>query len=204
MTKTAKMTKSFKKFDVILSLWIPPSYLGNVKRGAYCQLENFLLSYVDRFGGVVVAFSNVRVLEKGGLIYYDQPEIHFHVSVQFLVFCPFAGEHVTGVISHVGYDSIGAIVHGIFNASISAPKEIDNYKVGDEINFIVKDVVRMHHIPGMKIVGRLKIEQQTKSSGKKAVPTNRKIERIELKENVGKKKKRDEDQSAPKKKKKKT
>jgi hypothetical protein len=208
-SSSSTASQSLKKIDVVLSLWIPPSYLGNVKRGAYCQLENFLLSYVDQFGGVVVAFSNVNVLGHGGLIYYDQPEIHFRVSVQFLVFSPFSGERLKGVISHVGYDHIGVIVHGIFNASIPAPHEIEKFKVGNGIDFIVKDVVRLQHIPGLKIIGRLELSSSKKStsSGKlNAQHQAREVPSEKEEKKVDRKKKRNEESSdpSPKKKHKKT
>ena len=71
--------------DGILHLWLAPALLGNVNDGVHIQLESFLLKYIRKLDGVVLAFSNVKILETGGNIYNDQPQVLFFFSFLFFL-----------------------------------------------------------------------------------------------------------------------
>ena len=73
--KMEKKLDGVQFVDGILHIWLAPALLGNVNDGVHIQLESFLLKYIRKLDGVVLAFSNVQILESGGNIYNDQPQV---------------------------------------------------------------------------------------------------------------------------------
>ena len=71
-------------------------------------------------GGVVVSYGGVRVLSSVGVISYARPYIHFPISASFLVFRAVEGQLMRGVVSQVGPEHVGVLIHGVFSAVISA------------------------------------------------------------------------------------
>jgi DNA-directed RNA polymerase subunit E'/Rpb7 len=59
------------------------------------------------------------LLEKKGRIIQDIPNIFFHVSVDYLCFCPVVGSLIVGTVNMQGPDYIGVLLYGIFNGSVS-------------------------------------------------------------------------------------
>ena len=191
-----KVLDGVRFVDGVLHLWLQPALLGNVQEGVNLQLESFLLKYIRKLDGVVLAFSNVKVLDSGGKIYNDQPQVWFffssslclfpppfpppptshpsspnsplsssllppptlllflllpllflllpllflllplqvavRVRARFLVFTAEPGQTMAGVVSNVGFDHVGVIVHGIFNASFPCA-DTSVYEVGKQV-----------------------------------------------------------------------
>ena len=50
-----------------------------------------VVRYVPEMEGVVVAYSNVRLLQEKGRILYDSPFVHLHVGATFTTFSPVKG-----------------------------------------------------------------------------------------------------------------
>ena len=81
-----KVLDGVRFVDGVLHLWLQPALLGNVVEGVNLQLELFLLKYIRKLDGVVLAFSNVKVLDSGGKIYNDQPQVCFFLFYSFSFF----------------------------------------------------------------------------------------------------------------------
>eukprot|EP00005_Dracoamoeba_jomungandri_P004715 CAMPEP_0174258478 /NCGR_PEP_ID=MMETSP0439-20130205/7461_1 /TAXON_ID=0 /ORGANISM="Stereomyxa ramosa, Strain Chinc5" /LENGTH=163 /DNA_ID=CAMNT_0015341997 /DNA_START=165 /DNA_END=656 /DNA_ORIENTATION=- len=72
------------------------------------------------FGGIVVSFSNVQLLDEKAKIFDQQPEFHFRVLVDFLIFDPAPGKKLVGVVNLLGDDHIGLLVWDFWAASITS------------------------------------------------------------------------------------
>ena len=99
--------------------------------------------------GVVLTYWGLKLKQKTGKIMFDHSHFHFRVGVQMLLFRPIAGirlgtylsvsmprtifliqhfcfvifislRNLVGVVHQVGYDHIGLLVFGLFNATISS------------------------------------------------------------------------------------
>jgi DNA-directed RNA polymerase subunit E'/Rpb7 len=75
---------------------------------------------VEDLDGVVLSYSDVELVEAGGLIHFERPQIHFRVLARFLIFKPTSGAHFIGVVNKVGIAHIGLLLFGAFNVSIPA------------------------------------------------------------------------------------
>lgn len=68
----------------------------------------------------MLSYSDVELVEAGGLIHFERPQIHFRVLARFLIFKPTSGAHFIGVVNKVGIAHIGLLLFGAFNVSIPA------------------------------------------------------------------------------------
>eukprot|EP01095_Lingulamoeba_sp_RSL-Kostka_P007090 TRINITY_DN2239_c1_g1_i1.p1 TRINITY_DN2239_c1_g1~~TRINITY_DN2239_c1_g1_i1.p1 ORF type:complete len:371 (+),score=136.47 TRINITY_DN2239_c1_g1_i1:65-1177(+) len=108
----------FKKTNVKVQMCLKPVFIGNVEIGVRRTLDKFLLKYYREFNGVVISYSNVRVSDKNSKLVSDLPSFHFNMSVDFVLFSPTINSEINGTVINVGYDNIGILVMGLFNASI--------------------------------------------------------------------------------------
>jgi hypothetical protein len=92
----------FVQNTVKVQMHLAPCFAGNITKGVHEKLNRFLLRYrpclhrvygryVDEVKGVVVSYSNVRLLAAKGKINYDCPFVHFHVAASVTSFSPVAG-----------------------------------------------------------------------------------------------------------------
>ncbi|RUS34761.1 hypothetical protein BC938DRAFT_478690 [Jimgerdemannia flammicorona] len=92
--------------------------------------------YVPQFDGVVLAHSNLKIMQPNARIMYDSPYCHFWIAVDLLVWKPVKGSKLgecsnalmvagaciaVGTINLQSADHIGLLLYGTFNASI--PRE---------------------------------------------------------------------------------
>jgi len=156
----------FKGLACKLYLHISPQYIGNIEKGVDEYLNALLMKYVEVLKGVVLAYSEIHLLEPCGRIINEMPYIHFNISVKLLVFSPYAGCILTGTVTKLGSDYIGLLVYNVFNASIGrehlerykdilVPHPPDGWlhlgngsiiKVGTELPFMVTDMVNINNI----------------------------------------------------------
>jgi hypothetical protein len=47
--------------------------------------------YIPEFGGVVLSYSHIKILQTAARIHGESPYCHFAILVQFIVFCPTIG-----------------------------------------------------------------------------------------------------------------
>ncbi|TPX65379.1 hypothetical protein SpCBS45565_g05217 [Spizellomyces sp. 'palustris'] len=113
-------SSQFKLITTKLYVHLPPAFVGNEEEGVSEHLSNFLMRYVPEVDGVVLAYSDVEVLEHSARILYDSPFFHFYVRANLLTFSPSLKSNLVGVVNKVSPDHIGLLVHGVFNASIPA------------------------------------------------------------------------------------
>lgn len=116
-----------KKLELTVSLL--PGALGRVQKSIEDALRLLLLKYSDGLKGILLAFENAQIVSNNnnndnmssGQILNDLPHIHYHVTTDALVFCPFIGCELTGVVTEASFSShLSLVVLHYFNASIAA------------------------------------------------------------------------------------
>lgn len=126
------MKGSFEQVHVQVYIHLQPRWVKKIKEGVNNILGKKLLKYSDEFEGVPVAFTDVKLLDRVGIIKDEAPDFHFLVryrciswmmyvnvvSAVFTVFAPKVGDMLEAVVNKIGMDHIGLLVHGLFNASI--------------------------------------------------------------------------------------
>lgn len=107
-----------------------------------CPAHCSRCSYVEKLGGVVVLYRDVKIKDKVGKIMQDRPHISFSAQAKFLVFAPQVGNFLgtvvarlrpcslmltgcslspataVGEVTKVSHDHIAVLVHGVFFVTI--------------------------------------------------------------------------------------
>ena len=87
-------------------------------------LSTTLISIVSvyfRLDGILIAFNHVGIQQSYGTIMTSQPDVHFDVVAEFIVFQPTPGSVIKATVTKTERSSVGCLVHGCFNASFSTP-----------------------------------------------------------------------------------
>ena len=98
-----------------------------------------------RLEGILVAYNHVRIQQLFGTIMTSQPDVHFDVMAEFIIFQPTPGSVLKAIVSKTEKSSVGCLVHGCFNASFFLPFHEDGntsaseYQVGLSLT-----LTRMH------------------------------------------------------------
>ncbi|KAK3825616.1 MAG: hypothetical protein J3Q66DRAFT_294506 [Benniella sp.] len=122
MSKTTALSSvnagPFVEVSTKLYIHLPPCFTTKPIEGIQEQLNSFLMRYMPQVDGVVLAHSNLELLQSSGRIMYDSPYCHFWISVKLLVWKPVKGATLHGTINLQSPDHIGLLLYGTFNASI--------------------------------------------------------------------------------------
>ena len=108
----------FRQLEIREHVTLLPCYLGRVGSGVIELLTRRILHYNELYGGVLLAFSHVRVLQRTGRILDELPHIHIDVQYTATVFRPEKGDVMRGYVTKVGRDHVGCVLYGCFNASV--------------------------------------------------------------------------------------
>lgn len=90
----------FEKLRVQWIISLFPAALKNLQKSIHESLRTMLLKYIPGLDGVLLAFDNVQIGGKQpranlGFILNEQPQIHYLVEVDLLIFQPTIGERVS-------------------------------------------------------------------------------------------------------------
>ncbi|KAF9586157.1 hypothetical protein BGW38_009154 [Lunasporangiospora selenospora] len=131
----ASTASAFSENTVKLYIHLPPCFAAKPIEGIQEQLNGFLMRYVPQVDGVVLAHSDLELLQSSGRVMYDSPYSHFWISVKLLVWKPIKGSVLYGTINLQSPDHIGLLLYGTFNASIPSrliPK--DKYEFSNDLS----------------------------------------------------------------------
>jgi DNA-directed RNA polymerase subunit E'/Rpb7 len=106
------------RLSLVVSLY--PAALANVTVHVTESIRSMLLKFSDNIGGVLLAFENVNIVRKEGVILNELPPIHYSVEMDGLVFCPTIGTELQGVVNECFPSHVGLLVHRFFNAMVPA------------------------------------------------------------------------------------
>ncbi|KAK6191579.1 hypothetical protein SNE40_003231 [Patella caerulea] len=129
--------------DIILA----PRYIGKTSHGIREQLDREVNLYSDVLQGVLISYSNIKLLQPLSLTHDDKPYLNFKIQADFIVFRPFDGCILKGVVNKTSPTHVGCLVHRHFNASIPRPRKYrdgtwkgSQLEQGDEFSFKVTSV----------------------------------------------------------------
>ncbi|KAJ3383485.1 hypothetical protein HDU92_004101 [Lobulomyces angularis] len=125
--KNKKIKANFTTINSTLFLTIPPIYSLNIKDGITNFLDKLLNRYVDKVKGVLVSYSNLKLLQNAAKIINESPFLNFKIQLDLFVFNPNIGDVLVGIVNKVSQDHVGVLVHGVFNASIPKSNLNDAY-----------------------------------------------------------------------------
>ncbi|KAG9072751.1 hypothetical protein KI688_000527 [Linnemannia hyalina] len=117
-TTTGEVAGPFVEVQTKLYIHLPPCFATKPIEGIHEQLNGFLMRYMPQVDGVVLAHSDLKLLQTSARIMYDSPYCHFWISVKLLVWRPVKGSTLYGTINLQSPDHIGLLLYGTFNASI--------------------------------------------------------------------------------------
>ncbi|KAJ2524174.1 hypothetical protein GGH20_004109 [Coemansia sp. RSA 1937] len=111
---------SFCESTTRLTVTLAPANSSDHWAGIRETLNGMLLRFVPQIRGVVLGYSNIKVLSKAALLYSDSPFGQLEVSAQLLLWRPISGMSLRGSINVQSPDHIGLLLWDTFNASIPA------------------------------------------------------------------------------------
>lgn len=97
-----------------------PSKLASPRQGIRAHLNSLLLRYNEELEGVILSFSNERVLTHHAAIQPYFPFVKVEVLADVVLFRARQGMRLVGTVNKVGADYIGLLVLGFINASLGA------------------------------------------------------------------------------------
>lgn len=110
--------EALETLTALFTIDLHPSRLHDVPAGVKEQLNAQLLKYSDDFDGVVISYSNERILKRDPFVGTYFPYFRVEVQARVLVFKPTPRSLLTGKVIKVGSDYIGLLVLDVFNAAI--------------------------------------------------------------------------------------
>lgn len=125
---------AFKESIAKLYVHLRPSCLDDPMSALKEELNSKLLTWDQMSKGVVVSYDKIKLLEPKGRvrIFQDSPFMNIHVSVRMLLFCPKPKAKLVGEVNFLSPNTIGLLVHGIFNASIAEENIPEDWEFNDD------------------------------------------------------------------------
>ncbi|DBB12505.1 TPA: hypothetical protein ACH3X3_005304 [Trebouxia sp. C0006] len=110
--------EALHKAAIKFSLDLHPSATADVMEGVRDQLNAVLLRYSTYLEGVLISYTQPRILSQQARIHPYFPYFHVDVLADCVLFKPAAGHILDGKVHMVSHDFIGLLVLGLFNVSI--------------------------------------------------------------------------------------
>jgi DNA-directed RNA polymerase subunit E'/Rpb7 len=157
--------------DAVFTVPVPPAYLQGMEMLAAEEvLDSKLLTYDERFGGLLIGYQSLKFMDKGvGVMQDEQPDVLFRFKAKLLLYCPKKGEIFQATVSDIQAGHITLLMAGVFPVVLRAadyphgsvlgdsqPKTL----IDDEGKIIVSegDECRLKCIKIVNQYGRLSVE----------------------------------------------
>lgn len=129
------LSHCFRQIKTRMHLSLAPAYSATPIEGIKQQhLDPMLLHYESKLGGVVISYSNVKLLKRKGTpeplgqIINESPFSFFWVYCEILVWSPQPGDVLEGWVSVQSPGHIALLIHDTFNASIKRTEMPGNWE----------------------------------------------------------------------------
>ncbi|PRP81380.1 DNA-directed RNA polymerase I complex subunit Rpa43 [Planoprotostelium fungivorum] len=113
-----KGSTEFVQVQVEQTVQLSPYYTGREMLGVTNHLNTLLLRYIPTVDSVLLSYKDVKIRVEKGRIRNESPIIYLPITYTALLFKPVIGQPLEGKVIQIGYDHIGMLVDGLFNASI--------------------------------------------------------------------------------------
>lgn len=159
--KASVVSMSFHRVTETRTIRIAPYYLGDILSGIERELNNKVMSYIQRLNGIITAYENINIVSSVSTIIDDIPFILIEIEVDFIVLKFIKDEIINGIITKCGQQRIDLLVYNTFNAQIEiADNQIKQFgmkcfKIGTKISFQCDRYQPIHKNKMGQILGRL-------------------------------------------------
>lgn len=136
------MLKDVKTVE--LNLALPMRYIGDEQRSIKSKLSNLVSTYVPELDGVLIAWSDLKILSDKGHIIDEQPYVFWKVQITAQVFKPVEGKVVKGKVHSIMTAYFIAKALESFTATVTIPDElienkiVKNLMIEQEVYFKIK------------------------------------------------------------------
>ena len=89
---------------------LPASYMGNERRGVEMILNDCVLRYDPRLGGVLIAYDQLNI-ETTGSVHYESPFVSFRVVASCLVLSLRRGTTLRGIVTNITRHLVTLTLH---------------------------------------------------------------------------------------------
>mmetsp|Transcript_7679 Transcript_7679/g.8762 ORF Transcript_7679/g.8762 Transcript_7679/m.8762 type:complete len:225 (+) Transcript_7679:62-736(+) len=123
-----KNLSCFQRKKIQMKFSLHPTDLHDINGEIRQSLMFRILRYMPVLDGVLLAFDNIKPTTSvpgnstitSGMVLNEQPQIHYSVQLNVLVFSPQLQEVMSGKVTQCYESHIGLLVHNFFNASITS------------------------------------------------------------------------------------
>lgn len=129
------LSHCFRQLKTRMHLSLAPAYSSSPIEGIQQQhLDPMLFQHEPKLGGVVISYSNVKLLKRKGTsellgkIINESPFSFFWVYCEILVWSPQPGDVVEGWVSAQSPGHLALLIHDTFNASIKRTEIPENWE----------------------------------------------------------------------------
>ena len=167
--KCSEKHSCFVEIETQEHIALSPYYIGRIKQGVEEEIERKIQrwKFLDEYGGIIVAYDNIKLLQRSAEIYDESPSLHFDIKVNYIVFKPEIGQKLVGVVNKISSSHVGCLVHERFNASLAKPKSCQNGWVGNKLEVGTEFVFRVSDL--RTVAGVLSIAGHIKDKDKKYI-----------------------------------
>ncbi|KAF2071503.1 hypothetical protein CYY_007181 [Polysphondylium violaceum] len=141
----------FEEVRVKLNLQLPPMDTGSLCNGTKAMLDRLIFRYKKELDGIIISYYDIVHTDKEAKIFYDSPYLGINIQVKFLVFKPFNGLLLNGVVKRVSSTHISLLVFGIISASIPKTSIPKDFVFDHSANMFVKKQSKAKISVGTKI-----------------------------------------------------
>jgi DNA-directed RNA polymerase subunit E'/Rpb7 len=106
-------------------------------KGVTAHLSCKILKYSADFNGVLLSYSELTSLHKKGMIFDEQPHIHFDVTYIATVFRPLLGSVFCGTVNKISVDHVGCLLYDCFNVTVTSNRQFSSIQEQSNICFVV-------------------------------------------------------------------
>mmetsp|Transcript_46608 Transcript_46608/g.105329 ORF Transcript_46608/g.105329 Transcript_46608/m.105329 type:complete len:223 (-) Transcript_46608:29-697(-) len=161
---------AFQELRVALRVSLLPASLGGPLAAIEGNLHAQLMRYDRALGGVVLSYSDIKILDEGtfvsGQINIDEPHIHVRATATAHLFAPRKGMTLPGRVTEVAATHVSVLCYGVFNATIPLKGAPDvTAGIGDSIMI---RVLQMQHGDGLLHLEGSLVDETHQRSGDQA------------------------------------
>eukprot|EP01124_Arcella_intermedia_P024074 TRINITY_DN3981_c0_g1_i1.p1 TRINITY_DN3981_c0_g1~~TRINITY_DN3981_c0_g1_i1.p1 ORF type:complete len:349 (-),score=113.44 TRINITY_DN3981_c0_g1_i1:26-1072(-) len=177
---------NWKELDVCMEVSLWPSSLNDLTVYLNTELSRHLMKFVPSLGGVLLSWSNLRLLEPSAHIFWERPEIHLKIGLSVVVFSPDVGDELVGTVTSKGTDYISLLVYSTWHATLKS-SEVPNYdeiEIGHKVTFYT---LKINVIDDkVSISGSIKNPKEPAKKKKSKKKSSKKLELDKKKKSKGK------------------
>lgn len=136
---TSNANACVQKIEWINIISLLPRFLGNIREGIRFCLSQKIGLYDRSVDGVILAFTNVKILNPLSANRPGSIRLFVKIKVDFFVFRPLEGAIIAGTVKYVSTNYLSVIIYRVFNVTIKLnQKKLHGISPGNEISFVVK------------------------------------------------------------------